>query len=590
MARRRTTVVDDPHDDIVAYYRERLARPAVLPWKDLPWEPVRIGPTWETEGGHWKLPEQTLGWDGLAFCGTWLKHDNGDPWRFTDEQARWWLWWYAVDSDGRFVYRDGVLQRLKGWGKDPVGACLLFTEAFGPCRFDRWDNDRPTSRDVPNAWVQTAAVALEQTKNTMRLFPVLVTDDAKRHFGVQIGKELVHGLDDTRLIQAVTSSPTTLEGARSTFVLKNETQHWDSSNDGHEMADVIERNQTKSPDGGARSLAITNAYEPSNESVAQNDREAWEKVHAGGAVNVGLLYDSLEAPAEAPLSPDREPDEPDDDYESRRASIITDVVSSIRGDSTWLDVPTILKSILDIRNPPSRSRRFWFNQITATEDAWVSPQEWDASADPAFEVQPKAIITLGFDGSLSDDDTALIGCHVDGDHLFSLGIWSPPKNGEVDRRAIDRAVRAAFELYDVVGFYADLHPWESYIDAWTDEFVGAPPKSGLVVKSSLKQPIAWDMRDRGGKLQKFTEACERLQAAIIEPGGLTHDGSRRFRIHALNARRAPNKWGVSVRKEHRESARKIDAVPAAVLARLARMDYVALPPSRRRKARSGKVW
>jgi phage terminase large subunit-like protein len=433
--------------------------------------------------------------------------------------------------------------------------------------------------------VQTAAVALEQTKNTMRLFPVLITEDAQRHFGIQIGKELIHGLSDTRLIQAVTSSPTTLEGARATFVLKNETQHWDESNDGREMADVIERNATKSPDGSARSGAITNAYEPSNESVAQSDREAWEKVNAGGAVNVGLLYDSLEAPPEAELSPERADDEPEDAYEERRSRGITEVVASICGDSTWLDVPTILKSVLDIRNPPSRSRRFWFNQITASEDAWVSPQEWDASADPEFEVAPKAIITLGFDGSLSDDDSALIGCHVDGDHLFPLGIWSPPKNGTVDRRAIDRAVRAAFELYDVVGFYSDVHPFESYIDTWTDDFA-----DDLIVKSTLKQPIAWDMRDRGGKLQKFTEACERLQAAIIEPGGLTHDGSRRFRIHALNARRAPNKWGVSVRKEHRESARKIDAVPAAVLARLARMDYVALPPSRRRKVRSGKVW
>lgn len=29
------------------------------------------------------------------------------------------LWWYAVDDTGRFIYRKGVLQRLKGWGKDP---------------------------------------------------------------------------------------------------------------------------------------------------------------------------------------------------------------------------------------------------------------------------------------------------------------------------------------------------------------------------------------------------------------------------------------------------------------------------------------
>lgn len=109
------------------------------------------------------------------------------------------------------------------------------------------------------------------------------------------------------------------------------------------------------------------------------------------------------------------------------------------------------------------------------------------------------------------------------------------------------------------------------------------------------------------RTQQFTVACERMNAAIVEsaaratlakknqtdPGSrLTHCGSSRFRIHALNARRAPNRWGISVRKEHRESSRKIDAVPAAVLARLARMDYMALPESRRKRKgqRSGVVW
>jgi hypothetical protein len=42
--------------------------------------------------------------------------EAGEPWRFTDEQYRFLLWWYAIDESGRFIYRRGVLRRLKGWG------------------------------------------------------------------------------------------------------------------------------------------------------------------------------------------------------------------------------------------------------------------------------------------------------------------------------------------------------------------------------------------------------------------------------------------------------------------------------------------
>lgn len=80
--------------------------------------PVYIGPTWQTdEDGNWLLPERTLGWEIAAWCTRWLRNMDGTGhWEFTLEQLRFLLWWYAVDEAGRFVYRKGVLQRMKGWG------------------------------------------------------------------------------------------------------------------------------------------------------------------------------------------------------------------------------------------------------------------------------------------------------------------------------------------------------------------------------------------------------------------------------------------------------------------------------------------
>lgn len=539
-------------------------------------EPVRIGPTWQRDPDHpsgWLLPELTLGWSIVEWQQGRLQHADGSQWRYTPEQLRLLLWWYAVGDDLRFTYRDGVLQRLKGWGKDPFGATLCATEFVGPCRpdmsgattLDPWGNEHPAGVDHPEAWVQTAAVSKDQTRNTMTLFPGLFTKSALAEYGIDLGKEIIYAYGGARRIESVTSSPRALEGARGTFVLRNETHHWLSSNDGHEMDAVIDRNATKSPDGSARALSITNAYEPGEDSVAQRAREAWEGIQAGRSIDVGMMYDSLEAPADAPLSAEAAPE----------------VIRQIRGDSTWLDVDRIVAAILDTRNPPSRSRRFWYNQITASEDAWVAPYEWDACASPDVVVGDGEVVTLGFDGSRSDDHTALIGCVVDSDHVFEIGVWAPVgEPPEIDRRDVDRAVRAAFDRFDVVGFYADVKDWESHLDQWAEDL-----GDDLCVKASLRQPIGWDMRTR---LQLFTSAIERTLDAIIERA-MTHDGSARLRQHVHNARRAPNKWGISVRKEHRESAKKIDAVPAMVLARLARLDYLTLPEARRRRKRTGRA-
>src|SRR5690348_2730254 len=107
---------------------------------------------------------------------------DGGPWRFTPEQLRFVLWWYAVDEDGRFVYRTGVLQRMKGWGKDPLLAVISLVELVGPSRPNITPYGleyhelagipakyrlQPKGIAHPQAWVQITAVSQEQTTNTM---------------------------------------------------------------------------------------------------------------------------------------------------------------------------------------------------------------------------------------------------------------------------------------------------------------------------------------------------------------------------------------------------------------------------------------
>lgn len=99
---------------------------------DIDWEvtPFHIGPTWSKDPlwpgprdpDDFILPEITLGWQAVKWIEENLladetdEHDNPLPFRLTNEQIRFVLWFYAIDDDGRFIYREVVLQRLKGWG------------------------------------------------------------------------------------------------------------------------------------------------------------------------------------------------------------------------------------------------------------------------------------------------------------------------------------------------------------------------------------------------------------------------------------------------------------------------------------------
>lgn len=514
--------------------------------------PVRIGP----EGyPPWSrtLADQILQWQ-LTYLRQPDGPNAGDPWRLTREQLRFVCWWYAVDDHGRFVYRRGVFRRMKGHGKDPLAAALAATEFCGPCRWGGWDaNGNPVAVPHPAPWVQVAAVSQDQTRNTMTLFPGMFSDAAMDEYGIDLGKTIIYSRDGGR-IEAVTSSPRALEGGRPSMVVANETHHWLPGNEGVEMSRAIARNLAKSRDGAARALAITNAHEPGEGSVAEQDWEAWQAIQCGQSRATGYLYDSLEAPAGTALA----------DRDSLRAGLI-----AARGDSDWLDVDRLIEEIYDPATPPSMARRFYLNQIVASEDAWLAPHEWNACVVDS-PLMPGDQVTLGFDGSVRDDSTALVACRVSDGHVVLLGCWEKPDgaaaNGwQVDREAVDAAVFHAFDYFTVVGMYADPAFWQDALDRWSHEFA-----ERVLVRATQTRPLEWWTN----RTRPMVEALARFQDAVVEQR-LSHDGNPVLTRHALNARRRVGRVGLTIAKENPHSNRKIDAVMAAVLAYEARADAIA---------------
>ena len=550
-----------------------------------------IGPTWrKTTDGKWYLPEHTLGWGVLGWLFKYVRSPGGDfagegfiP---TDEQARFLLWWYAVDRQGRFIYRSGVLRRMKGWGKDPLAAALALAEVCGPVAFSHFDkNGNAVGKQRHAAWVQLAAVSQEQTKNTMSLFPVMVSKDLKQDYGLDVNKTIIYTAEGGR-IEAVTSSPHSMEGNRPTFVIRNETQWWVENVQGHEMAGVIEGNIKKSPGGVARILDICNAHIPGEDSVGERAWDAYQAVQAGMAVDVGMLYDALEAPADTPVSEipakPRNPEDPD--YERQMAmhqaglQKLREGLEIARGDSVWLDIDTIIESVLDVRNPVTESRRKFLNQVNASEDSWIAPTEWDACHDPQIRPLEKGDrITLGFDGSKSNDFTALVACRVEDAALFPIKIWNPESyGGEVPRDDVDAMVHYVFAKYDVVAMRADVKEFEAYVDQWSAKY-----RKKMVVNASASSPIAYDMR---ANQKKFSLDCERFLDAVLERE-LKHDGNTALRQHILNAHRHPTQWEtISIRKASKDSSRKIDAAVCAVMAFGARQEVLMSKKNTSRKA------
>ncbi len=535
--------------------------------KNRPWVD---GPTWtRDDNGQFILPKYTLGWGVINWLYLYVLTPGGphagEPFMPTLEQARFILWWYAVDENGRFIYRQGVLRRLKGWGKDPLVGALSLVELCGPVEFSHFENGQAVGRARYDPWVQIAAVTQDQTRNTFTLFSSLVSPRLKEEFGIDIHKTIVYDKRG-KMIEGVTSSPMALEGKRPTFIVQNEVQWWVESNDGIAMANVIDGNVTKAAYGSCRSLSICNAHIPGQGSVGEVIWDAHLKVEAGEAIDTGVLYDSLEAPPGTPVS---EIPSPDDDPEGFEAGVeeLKEGLRVARGDAVWLDIETIVASILDIRNPVSESRRKFLNQVNAAEDSWISPKEWDAClAD--VKLEPGDRITLGFDGSKSNDHTALSACRISDGAIFLLNSWNPAKqpDGCVPREQVDIAVRAAFEKYDVVGFRADVHEFESYVDEWGKDF-----KRKVKVKASPGNPVAFDMR---GQKKRFALDCERFLDAVVE-GELSHDGDPRLRWYILNAHRFPTVYdAVTIRKKSKDSSRKIDGAVTSVLAFAARQDYL----------------
>jgi hypothetical protein len=523
-------------------------------------------------------PEFTLGWEAILWAERGLIQPNGprakQPFRFTRDQMRFLLWWYAMDpATGEWLFRHGVRRLSKGSGKSPFAAVWALIEFCGPVRLARKTSKAPggcIGRPVQMPWVQLAATAESQTKNTMRMVRAFAPKGSAivREYGLDPGKT-VYYKEPEGTLEVITSSFTAAEGAEATAVVADETEHWNPRNGGTDLASTLADNLAKS---GERMLETANAWVPGEGTVAEDSWDAWVAQEEGQLKDdAGLmLYDARIAPPSTDMA----------DYASLETAL-----RWVYGDCEWKRHPVtgevdVAPQIARIWSPsarPAESKRKYFNWPSAAEDAWTTQPEFAALARPDVEVDEGEQVVLFFDGSKSRDATAIVACRLSDGHVFvptqadgAPTIWEPDPSHDTDdvvvASEVDAAVEHIFERFDPVAFFADVAEWESFTKVeWPRRF---DDRLKVHAQSSGKdpQPIAWDMRSR---VMEFTRSAE-LVLSEIEDGLFTHDGNPVLSRHVVNMRRRPNRYGVSVGKESRSSAKKIDAGVCLIGARMVR--------------------
>ena len=462
---------------------------------------------------------------------------------------------YRLDPvSGRKVYDEAVLSRPKGRAKTEVAGWLVCFEAFGPCRFDGWDEDgQPVGKRVTSPLIKCLATEESQATAAFSVVAYIVSD-----WGVEHRPDVYGGVKGVRQYQSATalylphggevracsSGSASKDGGKETFVVADES-HLYVLRELKSMYATVRRNLGKRRLAEPWLLQTSTAYRPGEQSVFEETLTAWRKGELSGSV----LVDHREARGRVDL-----------DDEAHTLRQLREAYGAAAG---WMDLQRIYREMRDPRSCPDveTAARYFLNRPMSGHDAWIAKDVHERQAKVSV-VAPGEPICLGFDGSLNDDTTVLRGCRMSDGFLFRIGSWGRPPGPAgigwtVPRLEVLATIREAFARYDVVRGYFDPHEWRSDVELLAEEF-------------GDERVIAWETN----RYTAMHAALDRLHTGL-SVGEVWHDGDPVAAEHYGNAYVARRGRLRLIRKEYPNSPRKIDCVVGDALALEARADAVA---------------
>ncbi len=462
-------------------------------------------------------------------------------------------------SAGRRRFKRCAISLRKGSAKTEFAAWIAACELHhaAPVRCIGWTKKgQPIGGPVTDPYIPLVAYTEEQSEDLAYGALRVILELSAVAGDFDIGLERILRLHGDGKAVGLATAPDARDGARTTF------QHFDETHR-FTLPRLIRAHQTmlanipKRRLADAWSLETTTAPEPGTGSVAETTMDYAKAVAAGTVPDSRLFFFHREASEDCDISTP----------EGVRAAVI----EASGPVSEWSDIDSIVEQWRDPTTDRAYFERVWLNRLVKSSSQAFAIELWEALSTEINPVKPGDLITLGFDGAMFHDATALVGTHVVSGYQWVAGVWEAPTEKretpwQVPADDVDAVVRAVFAKYSVWRLYADPPYWQSWIAKWSGEF-------------GETKVIEWFTTRR----RQMAAALESFDTAI-KSGTLSHDGDKRMRRHLANSRRDDQRGIIKdeqgkplwlIRKERSDSPHKIDLAMAAVLSWEARTDAIA---------------
>jgi phage terminase large subunit-like protein len=223
---------------------------------------------------------------------------------------------------------------------------------------------------------------------------------------------------------------------------------------------------------------------------------------------------------------------------------------------TFLNVDDVAARYHQI--PQNEWLRYHAGIWTASAQSWLPDGAWNDCEDTSITIPDGDAVVLGFDGSHSNDSTAVVAVScTPKPHIFVIDVWEKPEGAEgedwrVPVEAVEDAIRQACRRWNAREVCCDPFRWARSMQILADE--------GLPI---VEYPQT---------ASRMTPATQRFYEAVLNRG-LTHSGDPRLARHIGNAVLKTDHRGQRLVKETTYSARKIDLAVAAAMA----LDRASVP-------------
>jgi hypothetical protein len=507
-----------------------------------------------------------------AHCVIPDRDDRGKPFRLYDEQLAFLDRHYELKPAAKvgqlapaFRYRRSLLVRPQKWGKGPLTAAQICAEGVGPVLFAGWaaggevydcrdhgcgcgwvyeyEPGEPMGRPWATPLIQITALSEEQTDNIYGALRPMIEYGPLSEVIPRTGEEFIR-LPGGGRIDTVTSSAQSRLGQRVTFVPQDECGLWTATNKMLKVADTQYRGLAGM---GGRAVLTTNGWDPAEASVAQLAYESPAE---------DINRDFVQAPANLSYA---------NKQERRRIHRIV-YGDSLKSRGGHIDLDSIEAEAADLAaRDIGQAQRFFGNMIVYGAGSWIDGDAWDSRARPR-EITAGTSIVLGFDGSDTDDWTALRAETEDGYQFtprygpdLRPALWNPAEwGGQVPRLEVAAAIDEMMARFRVVRMYADPPGWKTELDEWAERY-------------GDKVVLRWETY----RTTQMHAAAVRLHTDVMKAGTtLTHDGDPLVATHFRNARTLARP-GLRYVLGKPSQTQKIDAVISSILVHEAAGDVTA---------------